>query len=89
MAPTIEPPRLIDDCEAIHREVQRGQRWAIGLLVLALLVIGLAMVSWGTAMAVTNGQQTVALEERQKAEERILQKLDKIEEMIRALGSNR
>lgn len=66
------------ECQKTHDDERSGRRWVMGILATAILVL----FGWGVLAAETNGAQSARLAERAKGEERILEKLDKIETLL-------
>ncbi|GAG38114.1 unnamed protein product [marine sediment metagenome] len=71
------------ECTDRHKDERAGRRWAIGLLAAAMVGIVITLLGAGYVVAETNGSQNAQLAERAKTEARILEKLDRIEALIR------
>ena len=84
MSPESERRRASDqsvtrkECVERHKDERAGRRWAIGILMGA--VVGLTV--WGGRAAYTNGAQNALLGERAKGEDRILEELGSIKALI-------
>ena len=66
------------ECEDRHKEERAGRRWALGILMGAVV----ALTLWGGRAAYTNGAQNALLSERAKGEDRILEELGSIKALI-------